>query len=103
MKQPNCCLTIVLPGNLGGNIIGHLLEHYELAAGFTSYEVKGHGKGAIYHSASEQVRGWARRIKMEVVMERGDAESLVAHLKESLPTSEVAYWIAPLYEFGRFA
>lgn len=103
MKQADCCLTIVFPVSLENNIIGHLLEHPELASGFTTVEVEGHGKGSIYRSANEQVRGRARRVKMEIVMERSDARALVAHLKESLPTSEVAYWVAPIDEFGRFA
>lgn len=103
MKAANCCLTIVFPAALEENIIDHLLEHPELASGFTTVEVEGHGQGSVYRSTSEQVRGRARRVKMEVVMEREDAQSIVAHLKESLPSREVAYWIAPIFEFGRFA
>ena len=103
MKAANCCLTMVFPVVLEENVIDHLLEHPELASGFTTVEVEGHGQGSVYRSASEQVRGRARRVKMEIVMHFDDAQELVAHLKESLPSREVAYWIAPISEFGRFA
>lgn len=103
MKQPDCRLILVFPKTLEENIVGHLLQHPELAGGFTTVEVEGHGKRAVYHSIVEQVRGRVRRIKMEIVMAQEDAHTLIDHLKESLPTPEVAYWIAPVIEFGRFA
>ncbi len=103
MKQPNCCLTIVFPKALEENMIDHLLDHSELACGFTTCEVEGHGQVTVYRSVNEQVRGRARRVKMEVVMDRDDAQILIAHFRESLPSKEIAYWIAPIDEFGRFA
>ena len=103
MKQLDCCLTIVFPKGLEENMIDHLLEHPELASGFTTYEVEGHGQATVYTSANEQVRGRARRVKMEVVMANEDAQALIAHFKESLQSREIAYWIAPINEFGRFA
>ena len=103
MKRFDCCLTLVFPKGLEENMIDHLLEHPELASGFTTYEVEGHGQATVYHSANEKVRGRARRVKMEVVMAREDARILLAHFKESLPNREIAYWIAPIDEFGRFA
>ncbi|MHB0985892.1 MAG: DUF3240 family protein [Sulfuricella sp.] len=103
MKQADCCLTVVFPVALEENILDHLLEHPELASGFTTYEVEGHGQGAVYPSVNEQVRGRARRMKMEVVMAHDDAQALIAHFKASLPSREVAYWMTPVGEFGRFA
>jgi nitrogen regulatory protein PII len=103
MKEANCRLSMVFPEALEENIIDHLLEHPELACGFTTAKVEGHGQGAVYRSTNEQVRGRARRVKMEVVMNNEDAQELVAHLKEALPTREIAYWIRPVHEFGRFA
>lgn len=103
MKEANCRLSMVFPEALEENIIDHLLEHPELASGFTTVGVEGHGQGSVYRSTSEQVRGRARRVKMEVVMHIEDARELVAHLKQAMPSREVAYWIGPIFEFGRFA
>jgi hypothetical protein len=103
MKQPECCLTLVFPKGLEEDMIDHLLEHPELAVGFTTVEVEGHGQVAVYHSIREQVLGRAHRVKMEVLIGREEARELVAHFKESLPNREVIWWIAPVIEFGRFA
>ncbi|MEN6585750.1 MAG: DUF3240 family protein, partial [Sulfuricella sp.] len=62
-----------------------------------------HGAGAAFHSAAEQVRGRANRVQMKIVMSREDAATLIEHLKQDLPNREVAYWISPVLEFGRFA
>jgi len=103
MKQPDCCLTLVFSKALEEDMIDHLLEHPELACGFTTCEVEGHGQVAVYHSVNEQVRGRARRVKMEVAMEHEDAQTLIAHFKETLPSRDIVYWITPINEFGRFA
>jgi nitrogen regulatory protein PII len=103
MKQPDCRLILVFPKALEENMVGHLLRHPDLVGGFTTVEVEGHGKGAVYHSITEQVRGRVRRVRMEIVMACEDARILIEHLKEALPTPEIAYWIAPVLEFGRFA
>lgn len=103
MKHPDCCLTLVFPKGLEDNMIDHLLEHTELASGFTTVEVDGHGQAAVYHSIGERVRGRTRRVKMEVLLTRADAEALIPHFKESLPSREIIWWISPLHAFGKFA
>lgn len=103
MKNIDCCLTIVFPKNLEENLVDHLLEHPELASGFTTSYAEGHGAGAAFHSAMEQVRGRAHRVQMQIVMNREDVATLIEHMKEDLPNREVAYWVTPVLEFGRFA
>lgn len=103
MKHIDCCLIIVFPKSLEENLVDHLLEHPELASGFTTSSVEGHGAGASFHSSAEQVRGRAHRVQMQIVMNREDAATLLAYLKENLPNREVAYWITPVLEFGSFA
>ncbi|MEW5942630.1 MAG: DUF3240 family protein [Pseudomonadota bacterium] len=103
MNRPDCCLTMVFPKGMEENLVDHLLEHHEIASGFTTIEVEGHGQGAIFQSIGERVRGRARRVQMQAVLNRADAQTLVQHLKETLPSPEVAYWITPIEEFGRLA
>lgn len=103
MKQIDCCLTIIFPRALEENLVDNLLTHPDLASGFTTSHVEGHGAGAAFHSVQEQVRGRAHRSQMQIVMSREDATTLVAHLKVELPNREVVYWITPVMEFGRLA
>lgn len=103
MKPQDTCLTIVLPQGLEENMVDHLLQHPEYASGFTTTQVEGHGQSVARHSIAEEVRGRARRIQIQVIMNGEDAKLLITHLKESLPSREVAYWLTPVIEFGRFA
>ena len=103
MKQMDTCLTIVFPRVLEENLVDHLLDHPEYAAGFTTMQVEGHGQAEARHSIEEEVRGRARRVQIQVVLNGEDANALIAHLKTALPSKEIAYWMMPVIEFGRFA
>jgi len=99
----NTCLTIVLPKFFEEDLVDHLLEHPEWVPGFTATDVNGHGHGVAYHAVAEQVRGRAARVQVQIVMQQEHAQALIAHLKESLHSAEIAYWLTPVIEFGRFA
>ena len=103
MKPQDTCLTIVLPRALEENLVDHLLAHPEYAAGFTTTQVDGHGQSVARHGIAEEVRGRARRVQIQVVLNGEDAKALIEHLKASLPSREIAYWMTPVTEFGRFA
>lgn len=103
MTNPDSCLTIVFPQELEENLIDLLLSHPDLASGFTTLQVEGHGSGATYRNVFERVRGRTRHVQMQIVLARNDAERLLQHMKTALPNREIAYWISPVLEFGRFA
>lgn len=103
MNTPDCCLTLVFPKALEENLIDLLLSHPDLASGFTTLNVEGHGSGAVYRNILEQVRGRTHHVQMQIVLARSDADSLLQHMKAELPNREIIYWISPVLEFGRFA
>jgi hypothetical protein len=103
MKPWDCVLTLVFPAAIEEELLDHLLEHQEWVTGFTSARAEGQGQAVRLHGSAEQVRGRSRRVQVQIVMNREDAQALVTHLKESLPNPEIAYWMVPLIEFGRFA
>ena len=103
MQPRDTCLTIVLPRSLEENLVDHLLQHPELVAGFTTTQVEGHGPAVPLRGTAEEVRGRSRRIQVQIVMNGADARTLVDHLKAELPNPEVAYWMLPVLDFGRFA
>ena len=102
MKSRDCCLTLSFPSSLEDNILDHLLEHPEWAEGFSTTRIEGHGRAGIAHAAAELVRGRAARLQAQIVLNREDAHALVAHLSAALPNREIAYWVTPVMEFGRF-
>lgn len=103
LKPLDCALTLILPQSLEEEVVDHLLRHPEWASGFTITQVEGKGVGVRLHGAREEVRGRARRVQLQTVMNIEDARALVAHLREGLANPQIAYWITPVIEFGRFA
>lgn len=99
----NTCLTIVLPKFFEEDLVDHLLEHPEWVSGFTAADVSGHGRNVAYHAAAEEVRGRVARVQVQIVMQLEHAQLLLTHLKERMRSAEIAYWLTPVAEFGRFA
>jgi len=102
MKTFDCCLTLMLPQTIEETVVRHLLEHPEWVQGFSTAEMSGHGASGIARSAGELVRGATRRVRVQIVMNREDAAALVDHLRSTLRSPEVAFWVTPVLEFGRF-
>ncbi|MBZ0091253.1 MAG: DUF3240 family protein [Burkholderiales bacterium] len=102
MNPKNCCLTLVFPQSLEENIVDFLLGQATLASGFTTLRIEGHGRNDKLQSLLEQVRGRARRVQMNVVMNDEDAKSLLVSLRQELGNADIVYWISPIIEFGSF-
>lgn len=103
MKELNCCLTLVCHQSLEERIVDHLLEHPDWVRGFTIARIEGGSQKEVLPSMIEQVRGRSQRVQFVSVMDINDARALIAHLKQSDPNPEIAYWMTPVIEFGRLA
>ena len=103
MKTMNCSLTLVCHRSLEERLVDHLLEHPEWVAGFSTVAIEGSSQGEHLPSMMEQVRGRSQRVQIVCVMNLDDAQALIAHLKVEEANREIAYWIAPIIEFGRLA
>ncbi len=103
MNAPDCCLTLVFPKALEENLVDLLLEHEALAGDFTTSAVEGHGSNLDYQNIAERVRGRARRVQMNILLQHAVAQTLIDDLRNALPHSDIVYWITPVSEFGRFA
>ncbi len=83
-------------------VLDTLLEHPEWISGFTSMEVSGHGQSQMLTTAAEAVRGRARRVRVDIVMQRDEAAQLLELLKTNWPHPEVTYWMVDVQAFGGF-
>ncbi len=101
MKPLDCCLTLVCHKSMEERLVDHLLEHPEWASGFSVSQIEGHSQKENLPSVLERVRGRSQRIEIRCVMNREDAQALIAHLKTAERNPEIAYWITPVIEFGR--
>ncbi len=96
-------LTLAAPRHLEEDLVDQLLAHPDWATGFTLMRAEGHSHLGQTLTTQERVRGRADRISVQIVLERGQALTLLAHLKHHLPKRDVAYWLTPVLEFGRLA
>lgn len=96
-------LTLTAPRHLEEELVEQLLAHPEWAAGFTLFKTEGHSTRTEDLSTTERVRGRAHRLTVQIVLEAEQAQALLAHLRHYLPKPDVAYWLAPVIEFGRLA
>ncbi len=103
MSDALCKLSLVFPSDLEDQIVDELLSHPEWVQGFNLWRVDGRGRGLVYRTVSEKVRGRADRLRTESVIDRGAAAALVEHLGALFPNPEIFWWIEPIDAFGRFA
>ena len=104
-----CCalsdvvLTLVMPVDVEEALLETLLEHPELAPGFTSQKVEGQGQRITFIGTSEHVRGRAACCRVQLVVPLTDANALLDILKARFATSRVFFWMVPTLASGRLA
>lgn len=102
-KPLDCCLTLICHQTQEERLVDCLLEHPEWVEGFSVSQIEGTSQRETLRGMLEQVRGRSRRVEISTVINLEDARALIAHLKETEPNPEIAYWITPIIEFGRLA
>ncbi len=104
MKQNfDACLRLVLPQALEEQVCDFLLAHPREAGPFITHLVDGHGALESITAESEEVRGRAQRVMIEVLTDLESARHLVAELNKLWPQARLSYWITAVLEAGRFA
>jgi len=103
MKEMNCCLTLVCHKSLEERLVDQLLSHPDWVRGFSIKHIEGGSQKEKLPSMLEQVRGRSQRVQLDSVMNLDDAKLLIAHLKQTEPNHEIAYWLVPVLDFGRLA
>ncbi len=98
----DACLTLVLPHTLEEELIDHLLQHPEWIGPFVTVAVDGHGAPEHIASVGEQVRGRARRVRVDVLVNAADGQRLIDHLHEDMTGANIDWWLAPVLKNGSF-
>lgn len=103
LESASVVLTLVMPVDVEDALLETLLEHPDLAPGFTSQQVEGHGQRVSFIGTAEHVRGRAAYSRVQMVVPRADADTLLALLRERFATSRMFFWIVPALASGRLA
>ncbi len=96
-------LTLTVPAEAGAVVLDHLLARSAWASGFTCATVEARGATIDLRGPGEQVRGSARRLQVQIALDRQAADAVLADLGTALPQRDIVFWMTPLLAFGRLA
>jgi hypothetical protein len=91
-------LVLNIKPELEEALVDYLLQ-LDSVSGFTSYQVRGHGRHA-HLSAIEQVSGRRKRTQVELLLPREVVSEVLAGLAEKVGR-DITYWQQPVSDFGR--
>jgi hypothetical protein len=101
-KRLDVCLNLILSNALKDQVLDQLLKHPDWVGPFTTHRVEGHGDPGSIASPTEQVRGRAERVRIEILMDSAHAEALLGQLRADLPSRESVWWLTPVLASGSF-
>ena len=96
-------LTLVFPIEVEDALLETLLEHPDLAPGFTSQRVEGQGQRVTFIGTAEHVRGRAACCRVQLVVPQASADQLLDILRREFASSRVFFWIVPALASGRLS
>ncbi|MEE4360072.1 MAG: DUF3240 family protein [Pseudomonadales bacterium] len=94
-------LTLVAPPTLEDALLEALLEDPAIES-FSSSPGRGHGTQPERLSVAEQVSGWRREIRVEVLLRADDRAALLKSLQTRFSTDAVRWWAVPVVAEGSF-
>ena len=103
MKQPNCCLTLITPTIFEEELVDRFKQRSDVASGLTITRVEGYSQERGPRDDAEIVHGRGPRVRVQALMDRDDATTLLRQLRADLHSPDIAYWVTPVLEFGRLA
>lgn len=95
-------LNLAAPRILQDRLLEALLEHPATEL-FSSAPGRGHGAHPDHLSVGEQVSGWRREVRVEVLVRAEELDALLAALRERIPTDSVRWWTMPVSGAGTLA
>ena len=96
-------LTLVFPIEVEDALLETLLEHPDLAPGFTSQRVEGQGQRVTFIGTAEHVRGRAACCRVQLVVPQASADQLLDILRREFASSRVSFWMVPALASGRLS
>lgn len=96
-------LTLVFPIEVEDALLETLLEHPDLAPGFTSQRVEGQGQRVTFIGTAEHVRGRAACCRVQLAVPQASADQLLDILRREFASSRVFFWMVPALASGRLS
>lgn len=85
-------LALIAPADLEDQLVSLLFSHEPTAAaGFYIGDLRHHGHSAVYRDISEQIRGHARMIRIEISLHDREVQDLLQRLSSEMPGVGIKY------------
>lgn len=101
--SPRVCLTVLVPETLEERVVDWLLTHPDWQIEFSVHRVAARGPLVRLALKDERVQGFAQRVELKLIIERGQLPALLAEVQALLAGLEGGYWVLPVERFGEFA
>lgn len=92
-------LTAVFPESVREEIIDALIALEEVS-GFNLSAIDGYSRQHSHYDISEQVTGYRRLCRLEVVHPREHQSMLLSSLSSAASASHLHYWVTPVLDSG---
>jgi hypothetical protein len=102
-QTPRVCLTVLVPDTLEERVVDWLLTHPDWQVEFSVHRVAARGPLVRLALNDERVQGFAQRVELKLIIERGQLPALLVEVLALLAGLEGGYWVLPVEDFGEFA
>lgn len=92
-------LIVIVPGTIRDDLIDALIA-YEDMSGFSMQEINGYSREHSQYSLSEQVSGYRKLYRFEILHAQGQEAELLRRVDESCSASHARYWVVPVAKTG---
>lgn len=102
MSADAISLIVIVPSELKDTVVDRLIS-LDSISGFNMDKIAGFSREHSRFSIREQVQGYRRFIRFEVICAHDDLEKLFSALQPICAPVQARYWITPVIEQGHFS
>lgn len=101
-ETKNQLLVLIAPTNIKDDLVDTLMS-LECISGFNFSEIGGYSKTHSQYDIREQVQGYRKLQRFEVLHKTDDQTKLLDRLKPVCSKAKTRYWITPIKLEGHFS
>ncbi len=101
MSNPNQLLVVIAPADIKDELVDQLMS-LDFISGFNLMTIDGYSRAHSQYDIAEQVKGYRKLFRFEVIHEEQELESIIEALSKASATEAVRYWVVPVSGQGHF-
>ena len=101
IKTQNQLLILIVPLDIKDGLVDTLMS-LECISGFNFSEIGGYSKVHSQYDLGEQVQGYRKLQRFEILHKTSHQESILDALRPICEKAHIRYWISPISSEGHF-